>query len=141
LGTLLTTGKVHYSPQTADVFLDPDIGIATSNGRRGHIKVLEIGKLLAKSDRVLIVYQHSGRGSFHERLLKITDAVSHDIPGVHCAVYECGQVAVFFISLSKGRIHEIQNGLREYLRGITDSRVWGTMRPHEMAIGPMRRCT
>jgi len=112
-------------PQTVDVFLDPDIGIAISNGGKEHIKVLEIGKLLAKSDRVLMVYQHSARGSFRERLLKITAAVSLDIPGVHCAVYECGQVAVFFISLSKVRIHEIKNALKEYLRGTADSRVWG----------------
>ena len=112
-------------PQTVDVFLDPDTGIATRNGGRKHLKVLEIGKLLAKSDRVLMIYQHSARGSFDERLRNITGAVSRDIPGVHCAVYKCGRVAMFFISLSKVRIHEIQNALKEYLRGKAQKRVLG----------------
>ena len=111
-------------PEGGDVFLDPDTGIATGNGRREHVKVLELGKLLSKSDRVLMVYQHSARGPFHKRLLEITDIVSHDIPSVHFTIYECGRVAVFFISLNRARIHEIQNALKIYLRGTAERRVW-----------------
>jgi hypothetical protein len=110
-------------PKHADLFLDPDTGIATSNSGREHVKLLELRKL-AKSDRVLMVYQHSARGSFHKRLLEIRDRLLRDIPNVHCTIYECGRVAVFFISLNKARIHEIQNGLKEYLRGTAENRVW-----------------
>jgi hypothetical protein len=115
-------------PEGGDVFLDPDTGIATGNGGREHVKVLELGKLLSKSDRVLMVYQHSARGPFHKRLLEITDIVSHDIPSVHVTIYECGRVAVFFISLNRARIHEIQNALKIYLRGTAERRVWGATR-------------
>jgi hypothetical protein len=111
-------------PEHADVFLDPDTGIATSNGGREHVKLLELGKLLAKSDRVLMVYQHSARGSFHKRLLEIRDRLSREIPNIHCTIYECGRVAVFFISLNRARIHEIQDALKEYLRGTAENRVW-----------------
>ena len=111
-------------PEDGDVFLDPDTGIATGNGGREHIKVFELGKLLAKSDRILMVYQHSARGSFHERLLKIKDRVSRDICGVHCTTYESGRVAMFFISIDSYRINEIQNTLKKYLRGTAEIRVW-----------------
>lgn len=113
-------------PQDGDVFLDPDTGIAMGDAKRKHVKVLELRKLLGKSNRVLMVYQHSARGSFHKRLLEIRDKVSNGIPNVYCTVYECGRVAVLFISLDKTRIHEIQNTLQEYLRGTAESRVWGT---------------
>ena len=112
-------------PQEVDVFLDPDTGIATDKGNRKHVKVSELGNLLAKSDRVLMIYQHSARGSFCKWLLEIKKGVSYGIPGVHCTIYECGRVALFFISLSKARIHEIQNALKEYLKGTADKRVWG----------------
>ncbi len=115
----------HEIPQEGDVFLDPDTGIATGNATRKHVKVLELEKLLGKSNRVLMVYQHSGRGSLHKRLLEIKDKVSNGIPGVHCTFYECGRVAMFFISLDKTRIHNIQKALQEYLRGTAKSRVWG----------------
>jgi len=115
-------------PKDVDVFLDPDTGIATGTGGRKHVKILELGKLLAKSDRVLMVYQHSARGSFHERLLKIRDRLARDISGVRCTIYECGRVAVFVISLNEDRIHRIQNALKEHLRGTADSRVWGDNR-------------
>lgn len=115
-------------PQDTDIFLDPDTGIATGSAGREHVKVTELGKLLANSDRVLIVYQHSARGSFHERLLEIRDRVSRDIPNVHCTVYECGRVAIFFISLDRARIQEIHNALREYLRGTAENRVWNDKR-------------
>ncbi|MBW2647795.1 MAG: hypothetical protein JRE23_16815 [Deltaproteobacteria bacterium] len=115
-------------PYDGDVFLDPDTGIAIGNGGRKHVKVHELGNLLAKSDRVLIVYQHSARGSFHERLLKILDEVSHHIHGVYCTIYECGRVAAFFVSRDGTRIHEIQSTLKEHLRGTAGNRVWGNNR-------------
>lgn len=111
-------------PQDTDIFLDPDTGIATGSAGREHVKVAELGKLLANSDRVLMVYQHSARGYFHERVFEIRDRVSRDIPNVHCIVYECGRVAILFISLDRARIQEIHNALREYLRGTAENRVW-----------------
>jgi len=110
-------------PGNVDLFLDPDTGIATGNAGRKHVKASELRRLLTNSDRVLMVYQHSARGSFHERLCVIRDTVSRDIPNVHCSAYACGQVAVFFISFNKVRIQEICNALKDYLRGTAESRI------------------
>jgi hypothetical protein len=85
-------------PNDADLFLDPDIGIATGGAGREHVKTSELRRLLTNSDRVVMVYQHSARGPFHERLDGIKDIISHQIPNVHWSVYECGRVAVFFMS-------------------------------------------
>ena len=98
-------------PKNADIFLDPDIGIATSTAGKKRVRVAELEKLLVNADRVLIVYQHSARGFFYKRLIQIGDRISRDIPNVHYAVYECGRVAVFFISLNKARIEELFNFL------------------------------
>lgn len=113
--------------QDVDVFLDPDIGIATGGASRKHVKVVELRTLLGKSDRVLMVYQHSGRGPFHKRLLEIRNTIAAGIPSVNSTIYECGRVAMFFISLSKTRIHKIQNAIQEHLRGTAEKRVYGYM--------------
>ena len=110
-------------PDTTDLFLDPDTGIATASARRKHVKTSELGRLLANSDRVLMVYQHSARGSFQDRLGEITDTVFRHIENVYCGTYACGQVAVFFLSLNRVRIEEICKALKEHLRGTAESRI------------------
>jgi len=112
-----------------DVFIDPDTGIATGNASRKHIKVSELSSLLRnalKHDRVLMVYQHSARGSFHSRLDEVGHMVTNGIPGVHYTVYECGRVAMFFISMNNERIQAIQAALIKYLNGTAENRIWGT---------------
>jgi len=111
-------------PQYGDVFLDPDIGIALGKATRKHVKITEIKKLLGQSNRVVMVYQHSGHEDFHQRLLTIKNKISGAIPNVHCIVYQCGQVAMFFISSSDSRIAEIKNALQELLRGTARRRIW-----------------
>ncbi len=111
-------------PQDGDVFLDPDIGIATDKASRKHIKIAEIRKLLDQSNRIVMVYQHSGRGVFHQRLLTIKSKITEGKSSVHCTVYQCGQVAMFFISLSESRIAEIKTALQEHLSGTAQRRVW-----------------
>jgi hypothetical protein len=115
-------------PKNGDIFLDPDTGIFTGIGRdsepKKHIKVLELRKLLGESKRVVMVYQHSGRSNFDQWLHAIGSKLTEDRT-VHCFVYECKQVAMFFISLKRNRIDEIQAVLKEYLRGTAQLRVWG----------------
>ena len=110
-------------PNDTDLFLDPDTGIATGSAGREHVKANELRRLLTNSDRVVMVYQHSARGSFHQRLDEIRDIVSRQIPNVHCSVYECGRVAVFFMSRNRARIQEICNALKEHLRGTAENRI------------------
>ena len=122
-------------PKDGDIFLDPDTGIARDKPKKEHITVQEIINLLKDSDRVVMIYQHSGQrepkqndlttSSFHRWLVSIRSKITAtDTPNVHCTVYECKQVAMFFVSLKKSRIDEIQTGLQEYLRGRAQCRVW-----------------
>ncbi len=127
-------------PKDGDIFLDPDIGIL-EKAKKEHIKVAEIINLL-KSDRVVMVYQHSGQrlpkqeaqtnSNFNRWLLGIknkltadtADAGADPADSVHCTVYECEQVAMFFISLNRKRIDKIKDVLQKYLKGKAQRRVW-----------------
>jgi hypothetical protein len=109
----------HEIPQTGDVFLDPDTGIATRHisGTRNkqYIKICEIRELLGRSDRILIIYQHSPRLSSPNQFDWLRrDAILHDIQNGHCAIWPCGQVAAFFLSLNKARIDRIERVLNEH---------------------------
>jgi hypothetical protein len=112
-------------PQDIDVFLDPDTGIATSGASRDHVKISELGTLLGNSDRLLMVYQHSARGSFHGRLEQIQNKLSEGVPGIHCCIYECGRVAMFFLSMTRSRVQSIQAALTKFLSGTAEVRIHG----------------
>lgn len=111
-------------PQNGDIFVDPDTGIAVNDASRKHIKVREIERLLGQSDRVVMVYQHSNRGDFRQRLSDLKAQIAIVNPSVHCTVYQCGGVAMFFISLNRGRIDDIEKALRDHLCGTAEWRIW-----------------
>ena len=108
---------------SGDIFFDPDTGIATGSAKRKHIKITEIDDLL-NSNRLFLVYQHSAHGSFHIRLQLIGNQLKKSIQNVCLCVYECGQVAMFFISLDEERLSKIQESLRTFLSGTAASRIW-----------------
>ena len=109
-------------PKDGDIFLDPDIGFEPKKGGNEHIKVTEVINLL-KPDRVVMVYQHSAHSNFGQRLDEIRNKLAAEAKA-HCTVCECGQVAMFFISLKKNRIDKIKAVLQKYLRGTAQRRVW-----------------
>lgn len=111
-------------PQHEDIFLDPDTGMGTDNATRKHVKVTEIERLIGQSHRLVMVYQHSNRGDFTERLSALRTTVTDMRSEIHCIVYQCGRVAMFFISRDKGRLDEIEKALREHLCGTAEWRVW-----------------
>ncbi|MFI5332020.1 MAG: hypothetical protein ACHQ2F_13455 [Desulfobaccales bacterium] len=128
-------------PKDDDIFLDPDTGIAMDRAIKKHIAVPELIKLLGESDsdRVFMVYQHSGQreskqegqtnSKFKRWLLAMKDKLTDKdkLPAnvdVHCTVYECKQVAMFFISRNRNRIDEIKDVLQECLKGKAQRRVW-----------------
>lgn len=132
-GSTFSGGRSDYFnevPPDGDIFLDPDIGIATGKATRKHVQITEIEKLLGQSERIVMVYQHSPLGgNFHQRLSalksQITDSKATDgSASVHCAVYHCGQVAMLFISLSRGRIADIEKALQKHLCVSAQWRVW-----------------
>ena len=116
-----------------DLFLDPDTGISIGRVSRKHITIQEICNLLnVNHKRVLMIYQHSGRGNFHIRLTEIANNClryngRYDKGVLYYCVYEGRRVAMFFISRCKKRIQAIQNEPRLSRLYINDQRrrVWG----------------
>jgi hypothetical protein len=114
-------------PSHCDTFFDPDTGVKDHGGKPKHIKTTEIQKVLdkdANKKRVLIVYQHSSRKKFAERLDEVTSLLRGRIPKVHTLVYECGQVAMIFISYNATRITSIKKDLLNMLEGVASERIW-----------------
>lgn len=95
-------------PNKCDLFLDPDTGISTADHpTKKHITIGEIQRLL-DGNRVLMVYQHSTHS--RDRFPKVRGMPR----GVSYYPFKCGQVAMFFISLSKKRIKAIKKTLGYY---------------------------
>jgi hypothetical protein len=114
-------------PLHGDVFFDPDTGVKDHGGKPKHIKTTEIQKVLdkdTKKSRVLVVYQHSSRKKFAERLEEVTGLLRSRIPEVQALVYECGQVAMVFISYDAKRISSIKEQLEGILEGFASERIW-----------------
>lgn len=110
-----------------DVFFDPDTGVKDHGGKPKHIKTTEIQKVLdedTRRNRVLVVYQHSSRKKFAERLEEVTGLLRSRIPKVQALVYECGQVAMIFISYDAKRIASIKERLAGILEGYASERIW-----------------
>jgi hypothetical protein len=112
-----------------DLFLDPDTGISTGQASRRHITVPEICGLLnchVNRKRVLMIYQHSARGDFHERLTQIGNMLLENCnQRVRYCVYQARRVAMFFISQNKKQIRAIQDYLCLYINDIEGGKVWG----------------
>jgi hypothetical protein len=124
----LSPSRIHLNniPIKCDLFIDPDIGIEPPSGpNKKHIKLDKIKVLLEHNNRVLMVYQHTPRKIFREQICETLKRISRKIPKVHYCVYECGQVAMIFISSRDERIEKIKKSLKSYL-GRTDAsgRIW-----------------
>jgi hypothetical protein len=79
-----------------DVFLDPDIGVATGRVRPTHISPPEIGHHLASPpNRLLAVYQHVRGHRVPSRVDAVLKAVEKDIGRFTWASYESGTVLSF----------------------------------------------
>lgn len=103
-----------------DLFIDPDTGIGT-NGRK-YIRVDEIGNLLDKK-RVLMIYQHFAHKTFENQCRIIRNKIRQIRKQATYCVYQCGQVAMIFISRNNGRIRAIEKVLKAHLCGTAERRI------------------
>jgi hypothetical protein len=110
-------------PRGCDLFLDPDTGISLNQPTPRHIIVPEIRQLLDGTDRILMIYQSSGRQHFAGRLCQIRTNLQEAVPGVFCCAYECTQVAMLLISLDGRRNKAVCTVLSDYLRGTAAGRM------------------
>ena len=110
---LLTTDRRGYFGEithATDLFLDPDIGIATAGIRNGsphHLKADEFHALLgAHSSRIVAVYQHIRGISTEERINQIRHVLALD-GGPCCCSYESPTVAMLFFCRTPKRLKAI----------------------------------
>jgi hypothetical protein len=106
-----------------DIFLDPDVGIATSRVRNQsqYVQVREIDRLLSPSgDRIVVIYQHIRGCKARER---VDVVVGHLPSGCSWSSYESGTVAMLFIARKRGRVEEIFEALRHLLGRHGENRV------------------
>ena len=102
---------------TGDLFIDPDTGVSISKNDSKHINVSEI-KALLKDDRAILIYQHKWQGEqFSKTIKKIVGEVRSEMKKIGVAAYDCGNVAMLFMSYDKGRIIKIADYFEEILAG------------------------
>lgn len=100
-----------------DLFLDPDVGIAT--GRVAHpeqyVQPRDIWSLLFNGlNRLVVVYQHVRARKTAARIDEVVACVAGSINLAWCS-YESGTVAMLFLSLAEHRTQDIASALREKL--------------------------
>jgi len=102
---------------TGDVFLDPDIGVATGRVKNvnQYVRPSEIGLLLHDRDRLLAVYQHVRAQAVSQRVDTVCRALNGAIDGCNWSSYESGTVAMMFLSRSYQRVAEVTTHFRQLL--------------------------
>lgn len=108
-----------------DIFLDPDVGVATGRVRirERYVYPEDVWRLLTSGlNRLVIVYQHV-RGA---RTVARVDRVIGRMGGsglLSWCSYESGTVAMVFLSLAPHRIRDINNAFRTMLGAHGNGRI------------------
>ena len=94
-----------------DFFLDPDVGIATSDARRQHIKPKEALKLL-RDQNVVTVYQHGARGTtIEQRVHAVVQKLQRRRPDIECLAYLEQPASLLFLTTARRRLLDIETCL------------------------------
>lgn len=109
-----------------DIFLDPDVGIATHRVRRPeqYVEVVDVIRLLFSGlNRMVVVYQHVRGKTVTDRVDRV---VSKFPDSLFWVSYESGTVAMLFISLAPWRTDRVAGSLRNLLGRHAERRIRGT---------------
>lgn len=109
-----------------DIFLDPDVGIATHRVRRReqYVEVVDVIRLLFSGQgRMVVVYQHVRGKTVADRVDRVVSKFPADLFWVS---YESGTVAMLFISLAPWRTERVAGSLRNLLGRHAEHRIRGT---------------
>lgn len=94
---------------SGDIFLDPDIGVATGkvSPRWRYLQPPEVSQLIS-DDNVVAVYQHGDRSLMGERVDVVVRAIRGSAPGLDCLSYQATSVAMLFLSRQPSRLDAIR---------------------------------
>lgn len=117
-----------------DLFLDPDIGIAT-RGMKGkprcYVKPSEIGQLLdGPFGRLLIIYQHVRAQRVASRVNDVLDTLRQEIGSFSWCSYESGTVAMLFLARVRARAAFVEEHFTAVLGRHAAGRIRGDMYAH-----------
>lgn len=104
-------------PATADVFVDPDIGISSAScGTCRHIRMDDLDRILGDSQRVVLAYQHVHRilDSVNQSLGRVVESLK----GTSAFAYNVGPAAILFISRAEARLSDLHNQLSDWFAGL-----------------------
>ncbi len=97
-------------PRTGDLFLDPDTGIKTGGPtHENYLLPRELFELMdTEHDRLIIVYQHSARGSrMRDRVERVLEKLAETKGAFSCSSYESNTVALLFFSRTAERTQTV----------------------------------
>ena len=97
-----------------DFFLDPDVGVATSNVTPKHVKPCEVLGLL-RNGNVVAVYQHGCRYPIERRVAEVVEALQRFQPSVECLAYMEQQAAMLFLATRPRRLDNMADCLGQPL--------------------------
>jgi hypothetical protein len=108
-----------------DLFLDPDIGIATGRVKSEHVSPTEIRTFLdSPATRLLVVYQHVCGQKASDRVDAVLTVLQKKIGRCSWASYESSTVAMLFLSRTPERTEEVI----DHFRGVLGSHAKGKVR-------------
>jgi len=99
---------------TGDLFLDPDIGVATGRCSAKHVAPREIATLL-QADRLVVVYQHVRGQRVADRVDAVCAAIRAHAHGAPWCSYESGTAAMIFFASYRGRVASVREHFFERL--------------------------
>lgn len=111
----------------ADLFLDPDTGIATGKVKTPvhYLFASELHDLLGRRPhRVVGVYQHIRAQRTRDRLQNIVAVLQRPASPFACCSYESGSVAMLFLSQSRTRIDPIYDKFVSLLNKHAERRIY-----------------
>jgi hypothetical protein len=102
-----------------DLFLDPDVGVATHRvtERERYVMPSELKRLLDEApERLLLVYQHGARCDIDARVAAVCDAVRREVGRCGWCAYQSATVAMLCVARNPARTRAVERHLAEFLR-------------------------
>ena len=123
----LTDRRKYFSEieHSGDLFLDPDVGIATGRVKNmsQYITPAEIESLAGRSDRPVAIYQHVRGKTTAKRVDEVCFCLKGAVNGLHWVSYESATVPMMFLSRSDSRLAEVASAFRRLLGDHAGTRI------------------
>jgi hypothetical protein len=110
-----------------DLFLDPDTGVATGrvSRREQYVMPIELARLLTRTNRMVLVYQHVRAIKVGARVDTVLSAIASATGSIGWCAYESGTVALLCLSKKSRRTALVASHFRGMLGRHAKGRIRG----------------